>query len=413
MSDSPRPTPPRWVFIVPYRDRAPQRFFLQNYMTYLMEDYVEHDGVTGDYLLLFIEQMDDRPFNRGAMKNVGFLAVKRLFPDAYGDVVLVFNDVDVLPYAKNMLRYEPPAGGGAIMHHYGFEFALGGILSLRASDFEKMNGFANYWTWGFEDNVLQNRAQRHGIAIDRSNFFALNDMRILHLNDGNHKSLNRQYMYELISDTGTNGVSTILNLDYDVDLSQKAVNVRCFDVEYSPWNGTFETYDLRHGRDIHAPLSKKMMLDSARKGNSLDTLHFIDSDGKRKTTADLIHEEEQAQERERHARHAPPPAKGKPRKIMNFLPVHATAPRPLQSEPATPLPAAAAAQAAAGETASTHLVRPGGRNRPLMMSIRHTEERKHVDRALATANEHRARHQQRYGAFGLTVHKRATWDTPR
>lgn len=382
--------PPKWAFLVPYRDREPHRFFFQNYMTYLMEDHVEHDGATGDYLVLFVEQMDARPFNRGAMKNIGFLAIKGMFPDAYKDVVLVFNDVDVLPYTKNLLRHEPPAGGGTILHHYGFEFALGGIFSIRASDFEKMNGFANYWTWGFEDNLLQNRAQRHGIHVDRSNFFPLNDMRILHINDGYKKSLNRTYMYELISDTGGNGISTLQNVEYDVDLPANAVRVRCFDTEYTPWNGTFEEYDLRNGREIHAPLSKEMMLDSARSGNRLETLRFLDSDGKHKTTAELVHEHEREQEEMRREKES------KASKQMGFMrafgKIGPTAhPRPgAPSTSSAPSALSAPARAVGGKT-------------PMMMSIRKVEERRNTDSYMAVASEQRTRHYQRYGAFGLAA----------
>jgi hypothetical protein len=364
---------------VPYRDREPQRFFFQNYMTYLMEDHVEHDGASGDYVLLFVEQMDARPFNRGAMKNIGFLAVKKLFPDAYGDIVLVFNDVDVLPYRKNMLRYEPPVGGGTIMHHYGFEFALGGIFSVRASDFERLNGFANYWTWGFEDNLLQNRALRQHMVIDRSNFFPLNDMRILHINDGNKKSLNRQYMYELIKDTGKNGISTIRHLEYDVDVQANAVRVHCFDTEYTPWNGTFEEYDMRNGRDIRAPLSRQMMLDSAMMGNHLETLYFIDENGQQKTSHDLLRDEHERKEKEKEEAAKARVARN-PRHVGFML-------RSGDRRASTSVPPS---DHRASTSASA-----------MMMNIRSVEVKKHSDMNLAVMNEHRTRHNNRYGVFGI------------
>lgn len=270
------------VFIVPYRDREPQRYFFENYMTYLMEDLTLHE----DYYILFVEQDDARPFNRGAMKNIGFLVVKDMMPDTYKDAILVFHDIDTVPHKKGLLSFDPPPG--TIKHHYGFEFALGGIVSMRAADFERLNGFANYWTWGFEDNLIQNRAQRKGVQIDRSNFFPLHDMRILHLNDGNKKALNKNYMYELIRDTGANGISTVRNLKYTLDMDINSVKVHCFDAEYSPWNGVFEEYDVRQGRNISAPLTKEMMLENARLGNNLETLTFLDSDGKQKTSRDIL-----------------------------------------------------------------------------------------------------------------------------
>ena len=229
-------------FVVPYRDREPQKFFFSNYMTYLMEDL----DVDVDYRVYFVEQCDERPFNRGALKNIGFLAASRLFPDDYLDFVFVFNDIDTVPYQKNMLTYA--SDRGTVRHHYGFRHALGGIVSVTGHDFLAMNGFPNYWTWGFEDNALQDRADRLGIAVDRSNFYGIGDMRILHITDGTDKVLNREYGNDYICDTGANGVSTVRNLEYEVD--GDTIKVKRFDAEYRVSHGSYEIYDIRNGREI-------------------------------------------------------------------------------------------------------------------------------------------------------------------
>ena len=294
------------VFLVPYRDREPQRFFFQNYMTYILEDFTEGE----DYEIFFVQQNDSRPFNRGAMKNIGFLAIRDKYPDSYKDITFVFHDVDVMPYKKDLIDYE--ATPGTISHYYGFRFALGGIFAIKGGDFERINGFANYWTWGFEDNLIQNRAQRAGLFINRDNFFELNDMRILHINDGNRKTLNRNYMYELVQDSGENGLQTITNLNYTINVGQNLIDVTCFDVEYSPWQGKFEDYDIRKGRDIHAPITKDMVLANARKGNHLDTLFFINEKGERQGTRDLLEQEkremQEMQEKQEKSRHWQPRA---------------------------------------------------------------------------------------------------------
>jgi hypothetical protein len=202
-----------------------------------------------------------------------------------------------MPYKKDLIDYE--ATPGTISHYYGFRFALGGIFAIKGWDFERINGFANYWTWGFEDNLIQNRAQRTGLLINRDNFFELNDMRILHINDGNRKTLNRNYMYELVQDSGENGLQTITNLNYTINAKQNLIDVTCFDVEYSPWQGKYEDYDIRNGRDIHAPITKDMVLANARKGNHLDTLFFINEKGERQGTRDLLEQEKREMQEKR------------------------------------------------------------------------------------------------------------------
>ena len=94
-------TIPRIIFIVPYRNREKQKSFFLEKMKYIMEDINEID-----YKILFIHQRDERDFNRGAMKNIGFLFVKNQYPNDYLNITLVFNDVDTTPKEKNMFNYE-------------------------------------------------------------------------------------------------------------------------------------------------------------------------------------------------------------------------------------------------------------------------------------------------------------------
>ena len=76
---------PKFVFIIPYRDREPHREFFNTYIYKIMED-VPSD----DWAFFFVHQNDKRPFNRGAMKNIGFLALKNTYPRDYKNIIFIY-----------------------------------------------------------------------------------------------------------------------------------------------------------------------------------------------------------------------------------------------------------------------------------------------------------------------------------
>lgn len=225
---------PSLIFIVPYRDREQQQIFFAKQMNTVLSDREPNS-----YKILYIHQTDTRKFNRGAMKNIGFLVVKSMYPNDYKDITLVFNDVDTMPYSTGFLKYD--TARGTIKHFYGFKFALGGIVSITGCDFEKINGFPNFWGWGYEDNALNERALKHKLLIDRSQFYPILDKNILHLMDGFERIVNR-------TENKTNseeGVGGINGLEYNVDDSCGFINVMKFNTEIDDDASNTDIYDLR------------------------------------------------------------------------------------------------------------------------------------------------------------------------
>jgi len=198
---------PKRVFIVPYRNRKQQKFFFCKYMTYLLED-------VSDYEIYFSHQSDKRSFNRGATKNIGFLAIKRKYPNDYKNISFIFNDVDTMPFNK---LFDYDTSEGVIKHHYGFKFTLGGIVVIKGSDFEKINGFPNYWGYGMEDNCLQKRAGVHNLKIDRRHFYPIGSPEILQLFDGISRIVSKKDPWRLQNDNGVEGINTINKLMYSID----------------------------------------------------------------------------------------------------------------------------------------------------------------------------------------------------
>jgi hypothetical protein len=205
---------PKVIFIVPYRNRPQHKFFFSNYIKTIMEE----SNLKDDYEVYFSHQCDARAFNRGATKNIGFLAIKNKYPDDYKNITLVFNDIDTIPFSA-IFDYETVPG--IVKHFYGFNYALGGIVSLNGGDFEAINGFPNFWGWGMEDNVLQRRCEKIGLQIDRSQFFPIGNPNIIHLFDGVQRIINRKDPWRATHDDGVDGLRTIHKLDFTIDDDSK------------------------------------------------------------------------------------------------------------------------------------------------------------------------------------------------
>lgn len=226
---------PKIVFIIPYRDRTEHKEFFTVYMKHVLEDIPKTD-----YEIYFVEQKNTLPFNRGAMKNIGFLALKYKYPNDYKNITFVFNDVDTVPYSKNIINYDTTSG--VVKHYYGFKFALGGIFSIKGEDFEKTNGFPNFWAWGGEDNYMQKRVEYAGLYIDRSVFFNILDKNILQLCDGVKRLICRKEAATVVNMTTTDGLVTIRNLNYE--FKDEYINVYNFQTTRDPRMLRFEEQNI-------------------------------------------------------------------------------------------------------------------------------------------------------------------------
>jgi hypothetical protein len=211
---------PKRIFIVPYRNRVQHKFFFSKYMSYILED-------KDDYEIYFSHQCDARTFNRGAIKNIGFIAAKNKYPQHYRDITFIFNDVDTIPFTK-IFDYETTHG--VVKHYYGFKYALGGIVVMKGADFERTNGFPGFWGWGMEDNVLQKRCEAVGLTIDRSVFYNIGSPEILQLFDGISRIISKKDPWRGEHDDGVDGLRTITQLKYTIDAKSENPNDNIFTV---------------------------------------------------------------------------------------------------------------------------------------------------------------------------------------
>jgi hypothetical protein len=211
---------PKRIFIVPYRNRVQHKFFFSKYMSFILED-------SDDYEIFFSHQCDARTFNRGAVKNIGFMAARNKYPEHYKDITFIFNDVDTIPFNK---IFDYQTTHGVVKHYYGFKYALGGIVVMKGSDFEKTNGFPCFWGWGMEDNVLQKRCDRFGLKVDRSIFYNIGSPEMLQLFDGISRIISKKDPWRGEYDDGQDGLKTISKLSYSIDEKSENPNDNIFTV---------------------------------------------------------------------------------------------------------------------------------------------------------------------------------------
>lgn len=223
---------PNTIFIVPQKNRPTHK---QEFIKYFNRIVDENNNLNRDTTqLFFINQNDKRPFNRGGIKNIGFLIVKNLYPDNYKNITIIFHDIDSLPLDSNLLNYNTEHG--TIYHYYGFDYVLGGMFSIKASDFELIKGFPNFWGWAFEDNAILDRAISNNINIDRTNFFDYKTDKILRLNDENKdhisnlKLINKREFSIYNNKEKMDDLTDIKNLIYEKNIHNDFINIIDFDV---------------------------------------------------------------------------------------------------------------------------------------------------------------------------------------
>jgi hypothetical protein len=170
----------RLGIVIPYRDRAEHLSEFRQAVPAFFRDDPLHARIEPRFIV--VEQAEGLPFNRGALKNVGFQLLA-------GEIDYVcLHDVDLIPVSAD---YRWPDRPTMIVRHgiphppEMIPLLLGGVVLLAASQFAAANGFSNsYWGWGFEDVDLRERLSRVGFPHGhREGTFR----RLPHVDQGSHE----------------------------------------------------------------------------------------------------------------------------------------------------------------------------------------------------------------------------------
>jgi len=258
---------PDFIIIVPYRDREIDKHIYLNYMKYILED-------ESNYEMFFIQQDNELPFNRGAIKNLGFLTIKQNYPDDYKNITIVFQDVDTIPYKKNMFTFTTPKG--TVKHFYGFDFALGGIFSICAGDFENIHGFPNYWSWGFEDTTMNKRCINNHIPIDRTTFYPANSKEFIQISVLSQPNINLKNAEKTARNMGDSLHDVIDIVVNKTEVNEQPIKHTIYYIDFNttnnynkasetPTNMTARKFIFDRTNQINVPSRKKLFTSISSK----------------------------------------------------------------------------------------------------------------------------------------------------
>jgi len=145
--------------VVPYRNREEH---LAKFIPFMEKELAGKKFIPS---ISIVEQIDDKPFNRAKLLNVGFAENKDC--DYFA-----FHDVDMLPLKSDYSYVDSPTHLATEAEQFGWKLPydgyFGGVTLFDKSSFEKINGYANeYWGWGAEDDDAMIRCQFLGVPVFR------------------------------------------------------------------------------------------------------------------------------------------------------------------------------------------------------------------------------------------------------
>ena len=184
------------------------------------------------------------------MKNIGFLAMKDKYPEAYKDITFIFHDVDTWPSRKGLIDYTTTPG--VVRHFYGYRFALGGMFAIKGADFEKSKGFPNFWGWGIEDNAINDRCLAAGLVIDRNQFYDITDKHIARAFDGFKRIISRKDSLSY-KQASCDDLNALKNLKWS--FHNEYININNFECGTNPSDQLYAPIDIRKTKKLIVPKS--------------------------------------------------------------------------------------------------------------------------------------------------------------
>jgi predicted glycosyltransferase involved in capsule biosynthesis len=209
--------------------------------------------------------MDDKPFNRGLILNIG---INILYEECdyfiFHDVDYFSNTVDIYKIKDNSgsLIYNSPIYKHNI-NTSKYEGFFGGVTMMLKDDLDKINGFNNdFWGWGCEDDDLLERCKLNNINIERykGNWGIID-------HDGDRFGKNKYYNNNLLllnkTRSGNKTINGFKNVDYVIkniiDINNNFINYN--DYVKNANNLHFPVFDFINKENVINKVNKIQIFD--------------------------------------------------------------------------------------------------------------------------------------------------------
>lgn len=157
-------TKPEVGFIIPFRNR-------DAHLAQFTKRIIEHSRGKYNPWIFVMEQAEGEPFNRGALLNLGTLAVDRILGR---DTPIALHDVDMLP-APSVNYHQLEADFvhlatcvSQFKNKMPYPDYFGGVVATTPRSMISVGGFPmDFWGWGGEDDALLLRVKASGLSMRR------------------------------------------------------------------------------------------------------------------------------------------------------------------------------------------------------------------------------------------------------
>lgn len=208
------------TIIVPYRNREEH---MNQFIDMFRKSFFDLDS---NFTLVFVEQCNEKPFNRGKLLNVGM-------KEFYSTTDYFINhDIDILPTIECIKSlYDTHKSNYDITRIFSaHDTSCGGLIKFHSNVLSNMNGYPNdLWGWGIEDRAFYFRCKYMNMKLSprfnsKFSFNSLNHTSNSHVYTKEKKRQSEFWSDKFLSQLSKDDISYAINTNGFNDVEYHVIN---------------------------------------------------------------------------------------------------------------------------------------------------------------------------------------------